>query len=49
MPMKNPPHPRDFIWTAIIEPAGLKERALQAEMGVEKLFSCCTCHKAIHG
>ena len=22
MPMKNPPHPGDFIWTEIIEPTG---------------------------
>jgi plasmid maintenance system antidote protein VapI len=23
MPMKNPPHPGDFIWTEIIESVGL--------------------------
>ena len=23
MPMKNPPHPGDYIWTEIMEPAGL--------------------------
>jgi plasmid maintenance system antidote protein VapI len=23
MPLKKPPHPGDYIWTEIIEPAGL--------------------------
>jgi plasmid maintenance system antidote protein VapI len=27
MPMKNPPHPGDFIWTEIIDPAGLSVTA----------------------
>src|ERR1035437_4503902 len=27
MPMKNPPHPGDFIWTEIIEPADLSVTA----------------------
>jgi plasmid maintenance system antidote protein VapI len=30
MPMKNPPHPGDFIWTEIIEPAGLTVTAAAA-------------------
>jgi addiction module HigA family antidote len=30
MPMKNPPHPGDFIRTEIIEPAGLSVTAAAA-------------------
>ncbi len=30
MPMKNPPHPGDFIRTEIIEPAGLSVTAMAA-------------------
>jgi len=33
MPMKNPPHPGDFIWTEIIEPASQS----QSQVAVENL------------
>jgi addiction module HigA family antidote len=36
MPMKNPPHPRDFIRTEIIEPAGLSVTAAAAALGVAR-------------
>ena len=32
MPMKNPPHPGDFIRTEIIEPAGLTVTAAAAAL-----------------
>ena len=32
MPMKNPPHPGDFIRTEIIEPAGLSVTAAAAAL-----------------
>ncbi len=32
MPMRNPPHPGDFIWTEIIEPAGLSVTAAAAAL-----------------
>jgi len=34
MPMKNPPHPGDFIRTEIIEPAGLSVTAAAAALRV---------------
>jgi antitoxin HigA-1 len=36
MPMKNPPHPGDFIRTEIIEPAGLSVTAAAAALGVAR-------------
>ena len=36
MPMKNPPHPGDFIWTEIIEPAGLSVTAAAAALQVSR-------------
>ncbi|HEY6344934.1 MAG TPA: HigA family addiction module antitoxin [Bryobacteraceae bacterium] len=36
MPMKNPPHPRDFIRTEIIEPAGLTVTAAAAVLHVSR-------------
>jgi len=36
MPMKNPPHPGDFIRTEIIEPAGLSVTAAAAALGVSR-------------
>lgn len=36
MPMKNPPHPGDFIWTEIIEPAGLSVTAAAAVLHVSR-------------
>ncbi|MGH9401893.1 MAG: HigA family addiction module antitoxin [Terriglobia bacterium] len=36
MPMKNPPHPRDFIRTGIIEPAGLSVTAGAVALGVSR-------------
>src|ERR1700690_1405148 len=36
MPMKNPPHPGDFIWTEIIEPAGLSVTAAAAALRVSR-------------
>src|SRR6202046_371015 len=36
MPMKNPPHPGDFIRTEIIEPAGLTVTAAAAALGVSR-------------
>ncbi|HVA00083.1 MAG TPA: hypothetical protein VMV34_00355 [Terriglobia bacterium] len=37
MPMKNPPHPGDFIWTEIVEPAGLSVTAAVVALGVSRL------------
>jgi addiction module HigA family antidote len=34
--MKNPPHPGDFIWTEIIEPAGLSVTAAAAVLHVSR-------------
>jgi addiction module HigA family antidote len=34
--MKNPPHPGDFIWTEIIEPAGLAVTAAAAALRVAR-------------
>ena len=36
MPMKNPPHPGDFIWTEIIELAGLSVTAAGAALQVSR-------------
>jgi addiction module HigA family antidote len=36
MPMKNPPHPGDFIRTEIIEPAGLPVTAAAAALQVSR-------------
>lgn len=36
MPMKNPPHPGDFIRTEIIEPAGLSVTAAAAALAVSR-------------
>jgi addiction module HigA family antidote len=34
--MKNPPHPGDFIWTEIIEPAGLSVTAAAAALRISR-------------
>src|ERR1039458_2616993 len=34
--MKNPPHPGDFIWTEIIEPAGLSVTSAAAALQVSR-------------
>jgi len=36
MPMKNPPHPGDFIRTEIIKPAGLSVTAVAAALRVSR-------------
>src|ERR1700752_2398564 len=36
MPMKNPPHPGDFIRTEIVEPAGLTVTAAAAALRVSR-------------
>jgi addiction module HigA family antidote len=36
MPMKNPPHPGDFIRTEIIQPAGLSVTAAAAALQVSR-------------
>ncbi len=36
MPMKNPPHPGDFIRTEIVGPAGLSVTAAAAVLGVSR-------------
>jgi addiction module HigA family antidote len=36
MPMKNPPHPGNFIRTEIIEPAGLSVTAAAAALNVSR-------------
>jgi addiction module HigA family antidote len=36
MPMKNPPHPGDFVRTEIIEPAGLSVTAAAAALQVSR-------------
>jgi addiction module HigA family antidote len=36
MPMKNPPHPGDFIRTEIIEPAGLSVTAAAAALRISR-------------
>ena len=41
MPMKNPPHPGDFIRTEIIEPAGLSVTAAAAVLRVSRPALSC--------
>jgi addiction module HigA family antidote len=36
MPMKNPPHPGDFVRTEIVEAAGLTVTAAAAALGVSR-------------
>lgn len=36
MAMKNPPHPGDFIWTEVIEPAGLTVTAAATALKVSR-------------
>ncbi len=36
MPMKNPPHPGDFIWTEIVELAGLSVTAVATALQVSR-------------
>jgi addiction module HigA family antidote len=36
MPVKNPPHPGDFIRTEIVAPAGLSVTAAAAALGVSR-------------
>ena len=36
MPMKNPPHPGDFIRTEIVAPAGLSVTAAAVALGVSR-------------
>jgi len=36
MPMKNPPHPGDFIRTEIVRPAGLSVTAAAEALGVSR-------------
>jgi addiction module HigA family antidote len=36
MPMKNPPHPGDFIRTEVVEAAGLTVTAAAAALGVSR-------------
>ena len=36
MPIKNPPHPGDFIRTEVIEPAGLSVTAAAVVLGVSR-------------
>jgi addiction module HigA family antidote len=36
MPLKNPPHPGDFIRTEIVEPAGLSVTAAAIALGVSR-------------
>lgn len=36
MPMKNPPHPGDFIRTEIVEPAGFTVTAAAQALGVSR-------------
>lgn len=36
MPMKNPPHPGEFIWTEIIDPAGLSVTAAATALQVSR-------------
>lgn len=38
--MKNPPHPGDFIWTEIVEPAGLSVTAAAVALGVSRPTLC---------
>ena len=51
MPMKNPPHPGDFIRTEVINPAGLSVTAAAAALGVSRpaLSSLLNCKAALSG
>src|SRR5215831_6830493 len=51
MPMKNPPHPGDFIRTEIIEPAGLSVTAAAAALRVSRptLSSLLNCKADLSG
>jgi hypothetical protein len=49
MPMKNPPHPGDFIWTEIIEPAGLSVTAAAAALRVSRPAHCLTARLTFPG
>jgi addiction module HigA family antidote len=51
MPVKNPPHPGDFIRTEIIEPAGLSVTAAAAALRVSRptLSSLLNCKSNLSG
>jgi addiction module HigA family antidote len=51
MPMKNPPHPGDFIRSEIIEPIGLTVTAAAAALQVSRpaLSSLLNCKAALSG
>ena len=51
MPMKNPPHPGDFIRTEIIKPAGLSVTAAAVALGVSRpaLSSLLNSNAALSG
>lgn len=51
MPMKNPPHPGDFIRTEIINPAGLSVTAAAVALGVSRpaLSSLLNSNAALSG
>ena len=51
MPMKNPPHPGEFIRTEIVEPAGLTVTAAAAVLGVSRpaLSSLLNCKADLSG
>ena len=51
MPMKNPPHPGDFIRTEIIAPAGLSVTAAAAVLRVSRptLSSLLNCKAGLSG
>ena len=51
MPMKNPPHPGDFIRTEIIEPSGLTVTAAAAALKVSRpaLSSLLNCKADLSG
>jgi addiction module HigA family antidote len=51
MPIKNPPHPGDFIRTEIIQPAGLSVTAAAAALHVSRpaLSSLLNCNANLSG
>ena len=51
MPMKNPPHPGDFIRTEIIQPSGLTVTAAASALQVSRpaLSSLLNCKAALSG
>jgi len=51
MPMKNPPHPGDFIRTEIIEPSRLTTTAAAVALGVSRpaLSSLLNCRASLSG